>query len=229
METHEFTDPYSRGLAGNGERSQLVNLHAASVKPEGWDDHNIPELRSFSDISVYELHVRDFSISDLSVPGELRGQYRAFNPEIVQSRGGQLSRGLQHLMDLRAAGMTHIHLLPIYDFASVPERKEEQLSVTTDLTHFGPDSEEQQKAVEAIADWDGFNWGYDPVHFGVPDGSYSSDPDGEKRIMECRQMIMGLHQMGFRVVIDVVYNHTFEGHSGKYSILDKAVPGYYHR
>ena len=229
METFEVTDPYSRGLSANGERSQFVDLDHSLTKPENWDTHAIPDLRSFSDISVYELHVRDFSVTDDTVPSKLQGKFGAFNADIVKAQTGAVSNGLDHLMKLKSSGMTHIHLLPVYDFASVPERDEEQLNVTLDLTHFSPASEEQQKAVIDIADRDGFNWGYDPVHFGVPDGSYATDPDGITRLREFREMIMGLHQIGYRVVLDVVYNHTFEGESERYSVFDKAVPGYYHR
>lgn len=229
FEVHEVTDPYSRGLAANGERSQFVDLNDPDIKPRNWDQHSIPDLKSFTDITVYELHVRDFSMSDPSVPADLRGKYLAFDPSCIESSTGGVSNGLRHLMELRDAGLTHIHLLPTYDFASVPEFEEEQLKLDVDLRRFRPDSEEQQKAVLSIADQDGFNWGYDPVHFGVPDGSYATTPDGEPRIIEFRQMVMALHRMGFRLVLDVVYNHTFEGQSGKYSVLDKIVPGYYHR
>eukprot|EP00210_Caulerpa_lentillifera_P000540 g522.t1 len=169
VEVLESTDPYSYSLSADGKCSQFVNLNAPELKPVNWDEQEVPELDSFSDISVYELHVRDFSIGDSTVPIEMRGKYHAFNPALVQAKTGHLSNGLEHLKLLSEAGMTHIHLLPVYDFATVPEKTEDQLTIKIDLSQFAPDSDKQQEAVTAIADQDGFNWGYDPVHFSVPE------------------------------------------------------------
>ncbi|EFJ43973.1 hypothetical protein VOLCADRAFT_118899, partial [Volvox carteri f. nagariensis] len=243
FETVEVTDPYSRGLAADGARTQMVDLSDPATMPGGWLEHLAPSLEQWTDVSVYELHVRDFSITDESVPEHLRGKYLAFCPKRVVAaaavaRGGLkaaaaaggLSAGLAHLAALRAAGLNHLHLLPTYDFATVPERPEEQLTVKEDLSVYPPDSPAQQAAVLAVADSDGFNWGYDPVHYGVPEGSYATDPDGIARIREFREMVQALHSQGWRVVQDVVYNHTFaSGPSSRYSVLDKIVPGYYHR
>lgn len=227
VHTVEVTDPYSRGLTANGERSQFVDLGDARLKPKEWDTHLPPTLDHFSDITVYELHIRDFSANDPSVPERARGKYQALSPLLMGSR---TSNGMHHLQKLKAVGMTHIHLLPSYDFASVPERKIEQQEVDVDLSSFPACSEQQQQCISEIADKDAYNWGYDPVHYGVPEGSYASDPDGSARIIEFREMVKGLHDLGFRVVLDVVYNHTFEcGPESKYSVLDKVVPGYYHR
>ncbi|KAG2441246.1 hypothetical protein HYH02_010089 [Chlamydomonas schloesseri] len=236
LETVEVTDPYSRGLAADGGRSQIVDLEHPDTMPAGWREHVPPALAQWTDISVYELHVRDFSMTDASVPPPLRGKYLAFVPERVAAGGGSsgssgpLSAGLAHLAALRAAGLNHLHLLPTYDFATVPERQEDQRVVQEDLSRHPPDSPQQQAAVLAVADNDGFNWGYDPVHYGVPEGSYATDPDGIARIREFREMVQSLHGQGWRVVQDVVYNHTFaSGPHSKYSVLDKIVPGYYHR
>ncbi|GLI65180.1 hypothetical protein VaNZ11_008629 [Volvox africanus] len=240
FETVEVTDPYSRGLAADGVRTQIVDLSDPSTMPVGWLDHEAPPLAQWTDISVYELHVRDFSVTDETVPEPLRGKYLAFCPDRVaggaqstsqdRSTPPQLSAGLAHLAALQSAGLNNLHLLPTYDFATVPERAEEQLQVKEDLSVFPPDSTAQQAAVLAVADSDGFNWGYDPVHYGVPEGSYATDPDGVARIREFREMIQALHVQGWRVVQDVVYNHTFaSGPSSRYSVLDKIVPGYYHR
>ncbi|GFR45769.1 hypothetical protein Agub_g7223 [Astrephomene gubernaculifera] len=253
FETKEVTDPYSRGLAADGARTQLVDLAHPATQPPGWVGHAVPPpLLQWTDISLYELHVRDFSITDISVPEPLRGKYLAFCPHRISpsasassstsaaapsqaassatSPAPPLSAGLAHLAALRAAGMTHLHLLPTYDFATVPERPEEQGAVQEDLSRHPPDSPAQQSAVLAVADQDGFNWGYDPVHWGVPEGSYATEPDGVARIREFREMVQSLHGQGWRVVQDVVYNHTFaSGPFSKYSVLDKLVPGYYHR
>ncbi|KAG2423818.1 hypothetical protein HXX76_014978 [Chlamydomonas incerta] len=235
VETVESTDPYSRGLAADGARTQIVDLEHPDTMPGGWHAHAPPALAQWTDISVYELHVRDFSMTDAAVPPPLRGKYLAFVPERVAAGGGGgggggLSAGLAHLAALRAAGLNHLHLLPTYDFATVPERAEDQRVVQEDLTRHPPDSPQQQAAVLAVADNDGFNWGYDPVHYGVPEGSYATDPDGIARIREFREMVQSLHGQGWRVVQDVVYNHTFaSGPHSRYSVLDKVVPGYYHR
>ncbi|KAK9832555.1 hypothetical protein WJX81_008597 [Elliptochloris bilobata] len=226
IETFEATDPYSRSLAADGARSQIVDLAAPELAPEGWADHVGPaRLASPTDASIYELHVRDFSASDASVPAHLRGKFMAF--------AEQGTAGCRHLEQLAAAGLTHVHLLPSYDFGSVPERPGDQLQPEGDLASFAPDSEEQQAAVMAVADRDAFNWGYDPVHWGVPEGSYASDPDGPARVREFRGMVQALHGRGLRVVLDVVYNHTFhsacDGVHSPYAVLDKLVPGYYHR
>ncbi|GIL87906.1 hypothetical protein Vretimale_6300 [Volvox reticuliferus] len=238
FETVEVTDPYSRGLAADGVRTQIVDLSDPATMPMGWLDHEAPHLAQWTDISVYELHVRDFSATDETVPEALRGKYLAFCPDRVagaqstqdRSTPPRLSAGLAHLSALQSAGLNHLHLLPTYDFATVPERTEEQLRVEEDLSIYPPDSTEQQAKVLAIADHDGFNWGYDPVHYGVPEGSYATDPDGIARIREFREMVQALHVQGWRVVQDVVYNHTFaSGPSSRYSVLDKIVPGYFHR
>jgi pullulanase-type alpha-1,6-glucosidase len=138
------------------------------------------------------------------------------------------SNGMTHLAKLAAAGLTHVHLLPFFDFATVNEVKSEQKS-PPDLSAFGPDSEEQQAAISAIRDEDAYNWGYDPFHFTAPEGSYATDPDGPARIVELRSMVKGLHEAGLRVVMDVVYNHTTASGQSSKSVLDKVVPGYYHR
>ncbi|KAI8468427.1 MAG: glycoside hydrolase superfamily [Monoraphidium minutum] len=238
IETSEVTDPYSRCTAANGERSMFLgDLDVSDLAPEGWPDHVMPRVGAWTDISVYELHIRDFSASDPTVPPHLRGKYRAFSPAhtaggtaAAGGGAGGLTAGQAHLAALRAAGLTHVHLLPTYDYGSVPEREEEQMRVEEDLSQYPPDGEQQQAAVAAIADQDAFNWGYDPVHYGVPEGSYSTAPDGPLRVLEFREMVQALHGLGLRVVLDVVYNHTFaSGPHTRHSVLDKAVPGYYHR
>ncbi|WP_323845458.1 pullulanase-type alpha-1,6-glucosidase [Microbulbifer magnicolonia] len=220
METNLVTDPYSLSLSVNSGKSQIVNLDDADLKPRGWDRLRKPALENPEDISLYELHVRDFSIEDDSVREDARGTFAAF-----AERG---SRGMRHLAGLARAGLTHVHLLPAFDFATVNEKRTEQVQ-TPDLSLFAPDSSEQQAAVNAVRDSDGFNWGYDPLHFTVPEGSFSTDPDGTARIREFREMVQGLSHAGLRVVMDVVYNHTSSYGQYDKSVLDKIVPGYYHR
>jgi len=219
VEHNVVTDPYSVSLARNSARSQIVDLDAASLKPAGWDTLAKPPLAAPEDIALYELHVRDFSASDESVPSNLRGTFKAFTVS---------SDGMQHLAALAAAGLTHVHLLPSFDIATVNEDKSTWLS-PGDLSIYPPDGTQQQAAIEPIRDQDGFNWGYDPWHYTVPEGSYATDADGTARIVEFREMVKALANTGLRTVMDVVYNHTNSAGQNDKSVLDKIVPGYYHR
>ncbi len=216
------TDPYSISLSMNSKRSQIVDLQDAELKPQGWDTLEKPALAAPEDIVLYELHIRDFSISDQTVPEEYRGTYKAFT---VTN-----SDGMKHLTGLAKAGLTHIHLLPAFDIASVNEDKSTWRNVDEiQLAAYPPDSDEQSKAVSMITGTDGFNWGYDPLHYTTPEGSYATDPNGTTRIVEFREMVQALNQNGLRVVMDVVYNHTNASGQADNSVLDRVVPGYYHR
>lgn len=222
VEHNLVTDPYSLSLSLDSARSQILDLADADLAPTGWATLVKPALEAPEDIVIYELHVRDFSISDTTVPEELRGSFAAF------SVPG--SDGMSHLSALAEAGLTHIHLLPSFDIATVPENRADQLTVDQDLlASFPPDSEQQQALIAGIKDQDGFNWGYDPWHYTVPEGSYATDPDGEGRVLEFREMVQGLNDAGLRVVMDVVYNHTNAAGQNSKSVLDRIVPGYYHR
>ena len=222
IETNLVTDPYSISLSINSKRSQIVNLKDAALKPEGWDAIAKPALAAPEDVVLYELHIRDFSISDLTVPEELRGTYKAFTVTD--------SNGMKHLSTLAQAGLTHIHLLPTFDIASVNEDKSTWKTVDeAQLASAAPDSDAQSIAVSAITGTDGFNWGYDPLHYTTPEGSYSTNPNATTRIVEFRDMVQALNQSGLRVVMDVVYNHTNASGQTANSVLDKVVPGYYHR
>ncbi|WP_295801057.1 pullulanase-type alpha-1,6-glucosidase [uncultured Microbulbifer sp.] len=220
VETNLVTDPYSLSLSRNSGKSQVINLDDRDLQPRGWQRLHKPRLQNPEDISLYELHVRDFSIGDETVPEAERGTFKAF--------ARHNSDGMHHLKKLANAGMTHIHLLPAFDFATVNEDKAAQQQ-PGDLTSYAADSSEQQAAVNAIRDSDGFNWGYDPLHFTVPEGSYATDANGPARIREFREMVQGLSRSGLRVVMDVVYNHTSSYGQYKNSVLDKIVPGYYQR
>jgi pullulanase len=222
VETNVVTDPYSISLARNSTRSQIVSLDDADLQPRGWRNLHKPHLAAPEDIVLYELHVRDFSATDTSVPADKRGTFAAF----TQKR----SDGMKHLALLGLAGVTHVHLLPAFDFATTNEDKSTWQSPSFDVLAALPaDSPEQQALVAATADRDAFNWGYDPLHYSVPEGSYATDPDGSARILEFREMVQSLNQTGLRVVMDVVYNHTNSAGQNPNSILDRLVPGYYHR
>jgi|GEM_PF-52753 len=222
VEHNIVTDPYSLSLAMNSARSQIVDLNDGALKPGGWDSLEKPELADPEDIAIYELHVRDFSANDPSVPEELKGTFKAFTLAD--------SYGVSHLKALAQAGLTHIHLLPAFDIATINENKTEwQAPDPAVLETYPSDSDQQQAAVTQTEDQDGFNWGYDPFHYTTPEGSYSTNPDGATRIVEFREMVRSLNQNGLRVIMDVVYNHTNAAGQAPKSVLDRIVPGYYHR
>jgi pullulanase len=234
--TNISTDPYSVSLSMNSTRSQIVDLNDSALKPPGWDSHQIQNhfpLEAPEDMTIYELHLRDFSILDESVPTPYRGTFKAFTISD--------SSGMKHLETLAQAGLTHIHLLPVNDIGTINENRDERIELTDPIEKIDPDSPEagktifevlenlpadssgQQALIAKLRQYDGFNWGYDPLHYMVPEGSYSTNPDGSARIMEFREMVMALHNRGLRVVPDVVFNHTSD------SVLEKIVPDYYYR
>jgi pullulanase len=250
VETNTVTDPYSVSLSANSQHSQIVNLDDQDLKPAGWDDLTLPEYGEPEDIVIYEQHMRDFSASDFTVPEALRGKYRAFTLDNTD--------GHAHLQALSNAGLTHMHLLPSFDIATIEEVRDNRVELddpVDDLcaansaagglcpefsgmtirellemkTAEDPASDFQQQVVVWLRNLDGYNWGYDPWHYGVPEGSYATDPDGVARIIEYREMVQGLAAKGLRLIVDVVYNHTNQGGQGDKSVLDRVVPGYYHR
>ncbi len=223
IETNMVTDPYAVSLSMNSQRSQMVDLSDDDLKPDGWDgldkpnNFDVPE-----EISVYEIHIRDFSILDETIPEADRGKYTAFNyPD---------SDGMKHITRLAEDGLTHLHLLPVFDIATINEDPTQRQEPDYDImATYAPTSTQQQATIAAIADQDGFNWGYDPYHYTTPEGSYSTDANGTQRILEFRQMVQSLNGAGLNVVMDVVYNHTNAAGQSEKSVLDRVVPGYYHR
>ena len=216
------TDPYSVSLTVDSTRSVAVNMNNPSTVPAVWTNSKAPVIQDDAQRSIYELHVRDFSAADTSVPEYMRGTYMAF----TQFE----SNGMRHLDELARAGMNTVHLLPTFDIATIPEKRADQKTpaIPEDA---GPASEEQQAAVSAVADQDAYNWGYDPLHWMAPEGSYatSSHQNGGARVREFRSMVGGLHSIGMQVVLDQVYNHTPAAGQSASSILDRVVPGYYQR
>jgi pullulanase/glycogen debranching enzyme len=215
---NRVTDPYALGLGANGRRAMVVDLDDARFKPEGWDAQPRPPAPASNvDMVLYELHVRDFSRDDASVPPQHRGRYLGF------AQGDSV--GMRHLRELAEAGLTDVHLLPVYDISTIPET-----GCLTPVVVGPPDGEQQQATIAAVKHQDCYNWGYDPQHFTVPEGSYASQAsDGAVRIREFRRMVMGLQRLGLRVGLDVVYNHTSHAGQHEKSVLDRIVPGYYHR
>jgi pullulanase len=193
-------DPYAKAVSANGLRMAIID--PAKTNPEGWQPGQKPPFRAgaWQDAVIYELHVRDFSIDENSGMKH-RGKYLAFTERGTATKE-DVPTGVDHMVRL---GITHVHLLPVFDFASINE-----------LAIDDPDSAEPK-----------FNWGYDPMHFNVPEGSYSSDPKNPyARIIEFKAMVQALHDAGIRVIMDVVYNHTYR--TGGWP-FDALVPGYYYR
>ncbi|PHI20801.1 type I pullulanase [Lewinellaceae bacterium SD302] len=190
---NECADPYARALGVNGNRSQVIDLK--STDPAGWGGDVRPKLSDAKDIVIYELHVRDLSLHP-SAGIKQKGKFLGLTETGTLSPQG-LSTGLDHIREL---GVTHVHLLPSFDYMSVDESR----------------LDEPQ-----------FNWGYDPANYNVPEGSYSTDPaDGNVRVREFKQMVKTLHDHGLRVIMDVVYNHTGRTEDSKFEQL---IPGYFYR
>lgn len=183
----------AKAVGVNGKRAAIINLD--STDPEGWENDKRPELKSFNDIILYEMHHRDFSVDSLSGIKN-GGKFIALTEVGTKNSYGQ-STGIDHLKEL---GITHVHILPSYDYASVDETK-----LNTPQ----------------------YNWGYDPQNYNVPDGSYSTNPyKPEVRIKEFKEMVQSLHKAGIRVIMDVVYNHTFNTENSNFELT---VPGYFYR
>ncbi|MBT8135609.1 MAG: pullulanase-type alpha-1,6-glucosidase [Gammaproteobacteria bacterium] len=222
------TDPYAVNLSANAARAQIIDIeNDAATKPPGWDTLAKPQLDAPEDITIYELHIRDFSAYDDSIPAEHRGTFKAFS---YDGNGTALSEGMAHLQALADAGLTHIHLLPVHDYADIPENPADRNDPDPALLASYPaDSDQQQAIVAASKDQDSFNWGFNPVHYGVPEGSFATMQDGPTRIYEMREMVQSLSDNGLRVILDVVYNHTSSAEQNVNSVLDKIVPGYFYR
>jgi pullulanase len=215
---NRVTDPYSISLSADSKRSYIANIDDTHLQPAGWSEHKLNNrVKHATDMTIYELHVRDFSMNDATVAAGQRGKYAAFT-ELH-------SNGMKHLRALSDAGLTDVHLLPVFDFATVPES-----NCTSPAISGNTNGESQQTAIIASKDTDCYNWGYDPYHFNAPEGSYSSDAmKAAKRIVEFREMVLALNAIGLRVGMDVVYNHTAASGQREKSVLDRIVPGYYHR
>ncbi|WP_399225745.1 pullulanase-type alpha-1,6-glucosidase [Streptomyces sp. TRM49041] len=217
--TNKVTDPYSTALTTDSARSLVVDLTDPKLAPKGWSTLKKPAAVPLRDAQIQELHVRDFSIADPT--SKHPGGYLAFTD--------RESDGMKHLTSLGRNGTSYVHLLPAFDIGTIPEKKSDQTAPDCDLKSYAPDSDAQQKCVAEAAGKDAFNWGYDPLHYTVPEGSYASDPEGTRRTVEFRQMVQSLNGAGLRTVMDVVYNHTVAGGQDDKSVLDRIVPGYYQR
>lgn len=195
--TKETADVYAKACGVNGQRSMVVDL--STTNPDGWENDKHVLVQNQTDASVWEISVADFSSSESSGVSEAnRGKYLAFTEEgtTVDGVQGASSTCVDYLKKL---GVKYVQIMPFYDFGSVDESKNIM---------------------------DQYNWGYDPVNYNCPEGSYSTNPKkGEVRIKECKQMIQALHNAGIGVIMDVVYNHTYTSDSW----LQRTVPNYYYR
>jgi pullulanase len=188
-------DPYAKAVGRNGKRGQLINPSEAN--PENWKSDSFPDFSGMkpNDFLIYEVHVRDFSIAENSGM-QNKGKFPAFTERGTKNSSG-MSTGIDHLIEM---GVTHVHLLPVFDFYTVDESRLDEAQ---------------------------YNWGYDPQNYNVPEGSYSTNPaDGSVRIREFKAMVQALHEAGIGVVMDVVYNHTSRTDGLSFEEL---VPGYYYR
>ncbi|WP_340380455.1 pullulanase-type alpha-1,6-glucosidase [Streptomyces sp. SS7] len=219
--TNKVTDPYSVALTADSARSLVVDLDDRSLAPGGWSSYTKPRAVPLKDAEIQELHIRDFSVADPTVPAKDQGTYLAF--------ADKNSDGSRHLRALAKSGTSYVHLLPAFDLATVPERKADQQTPGCDPASYPADSERQQECVAKTAAKDAYNWGYDPYHYTVPEGSYATDPDGTARTVQFRKMVKSLNEDGLGVVMDVVYNHTAASGQADTSVLDRIVPGYYQR
>ena len=187
----ERPDIYAKAVGVNGKRGMVADMR--STDPKNWSADIKPALKNFTDVIIYELHIRDLSVSPISGI-QHKGQFLGLTETGTKSPDGE-STGLDHIKSL---GVTHVHILPSFDFNSIDETK--------------PNGK--------------YNWGYDPLNYNVPEGSYSTDPyDGNVRIREFKQMVQALHANGLRVILDVVYNHTSDTSSN----FNQFVPGYFYR
>lgn len=229
IEHNLVTDPYSVNLSQNSRLSQVLDIYNdPDLKPVGWDTLKKQSLNVPEDISIYEVHVRDFSVDDTTVAIPDRGNFKAFTYDGAGEN--PLSDGMNHLINLANAGLTHVHLLPAFDIASINEDAMQQQSPDPAiLANFSPDSGKQQESVGITRGLDEFNWGYDPYHYATPEGSYATTPNDVSRVIEFREMVQALNRNHLRVVMDMVYNHTAASGQFNDSVLDRIVPGYYFR
>ena len=192
---NEIVDPYAKAVSVNGKKAMVVDL--AETNPQDWNNDKRVDLKSPTDAVIYEVHIRDLTMdADSTLENELRGKYKGFVKENTTLKNTNVKTGFDHIKEL---GITHVHLLPSFDYGSIDEK---------DKTY------------------NKYNWGYDPENYNVPEGSYATNPyAGNNRIREFKEMVKKLHQNNIGVIMDVVYNHTYNLNS----CLNGAVPGYYYR
>lgn len=253
IEKLEVTDPYSLSLSRNSKFSQVVDLSSEATKPLNWDKQKDSLLTHPESLILYETHIRDFSASDNNLSDIAHaGKYKAFSE--VNSDGmkhllqlGQAGLNTVHLLPTYDISTVNedpdkvifpqddlnkvCSIVPSLEFCDqeIGQGIDKSQSLQTLLESYDVSGTQAQNVIEQIRAFDPYNWGYDPYHYTVPEGSYALDPEGIPRLVEFREMVQSLHNKGFRVIMDVVYNHTFASGLDEKSVLDKVVPNYYQR
>lgn len=247
------TDPYSLSLSVNSKYSQVVDLDDLSTQPESWNNHTIPTVKNVEDNVFYETHIRDFSSDDLALSNDdYRGKYKAFSEQ--NSNGIMHLKALKkaglnniHLLptfDIATVNEQKSEVISLSDTVKstkakvcdikphikiCTEKYDDKQTLKSLLSSFTMSGTEAQQVVSELREFDDYNWGYDPYHYTVPEGSYAINPQGISRLVEFREMVQSIHGLGFRVIMDVVYNHTHQSGLEPNAVLDKIVPHYYHR
>lgn len=259
VETLVTTDPYSLSLSINSKYSQVVDLNDVATQPKNWLKHQVPRVKNVEDNIFYETHIRDFSSDDSTLStANVRGKYKAFSEQKsngIQHLKALKKAGLNNIhllptydfasinenasqsidindtvaqVKAKVCGAAPTIIICTETFANFTNFSEEQ-SLKSLLASFEVSGEQAQLIVSELRQFDNFNWGYDPFHYTVPEGSYALNPQGKHRLVEFREMVQSIHGLGFRVIMDVVYNHTYQFGLKEKSVLDKIVPNYYHR
>ncbi|CDG22031.1 Pullulanase [Xenorhabdus poinarii G6] len=260
VERYEVTDPYSHSLSTNSEYSQVVNLNDEALKPHNWDNLLAPHPQNtpmdIARMTIYEAHIRDLSAADKTIPAAWRGKYLALtdkNSDMFRHLKALSEAGMTHLELLpvfdiasinefrhQVADLEHpfsrlCQINPRVKNSRFADYCHRSLTVREVLQQLQRDDNINHPQVQElnamVAKTDSYNWGYDPFHYSVPEGSYATEPEGVGRIKEFRTMIQAIkQQLGMNVIMDVVYNHTdAAGPTANTSVLDKIVPWYYHR
>jgi pullulanase len=253
IEVLRVSDPYSHSLSADGFYSQVIDLNDKKTQPEAWATQARPRVAAPEDNILYELHIRDFSASDSSIKNvNARGKYAAFLEKesdgikhLTELRAAGLN--VIHLMPTFDFGSVNSDPEKTIALDDVLEKVcrlnpknpacannlnssfNPKQTLRNLLTSLDPRSADAQAIIESLRTQDNYNWGYDPFHYTVPQSTYAINPEGSARIFEFREMVDQLHNMGFKVIMDVVYNHTYAGGLHEKSVLDKIVPNYYHR
>lgn len=253
IETLVVSDPYSHSLSADGFYSQVVDLNNPKTQPETWATQASPRVAAPEDNILYELHIRDFSAGDKTIKNpKVRGKYAAFlekDSDGVKHLTELRAAGLNviHLMptfDFGTVNSDPEKTIVLDDTLEKVCRINPKNPACANnlksnfntaqtlrelLTSLNSRSGDTQAIIESLRQQDNYNWGYDPFHYTVPQSSYAINPEGVARIIEFRAMVAQLHNMGFKVIMDVVYNHTYAAGLHEKSVLDKIVPNYYHR
>lgn len=256
IETLITTDPYSLSLSVNSKHSQIVDLDDEVTQPVNWKNHTVPTVKNVEDNIFYETHIHDFSADDSALSNiPYRGKYKAFSEQDsfgIKHLKALKKAGLNNIHLLPTFDIATVNEDPskvvslnntlgevkakVCDIApntsmciDGSDQVDDKQTLKSLLESFDVNGTQAQKIVSELREFDDYNWGYDPYHYTVPEGSYAVNPQGISRLVEFREMVQSIHGLGFRVIMDVVYNHTHQAGLEPNAVLDKIVPNYYHR